>query len=219
MTKGSQQQTKGQRFEAMEKTLKQLQMSVQVNQMLLKQVGNTISPIQGDLGEFIGRQRELQYRVLAVQELSNLDVVTIDAKSRELQIKDFEESSAKEDEEKGYTVADVVAEDSVITLTSTTPDEEGPDKGILRSKMEYKDFMLPQFEALLGSKVGDSVDIDVNGVKHKIEIVKISTVPKVEEDVDPQTLMANSPEAERVPVASASTTGTANAEEVQQANG
>jgi len=51
MTKGSQQQTKGQRFEAMEKTLKQLQMSVQVNQMLLKQIGNTISPMQGDLGE------------------------------------------------------------------------------------------------------------------------------------------------------------------------
>jgi len=206
MTKGRQQLSKGQRFEAMEKTVKQLQMSVQINQMLLKQVGNTVSPMQDDLGEFISRQRELQYRVLAVQELSNLDIDIIDAKSRELQIKDFEETSDKEDVEKGYIAADVIAEDSIITLTSTTPEEDGDDRGILRSKMIYEDFQLPELkEALLGAKVGDLVDADVNGVKHKIEVLKIGTVPapvvELEENDSP------------LPV------GTSNAEEVQQENG
>ena len=209
MTKGRQQQTKGQRFEAMEKTIKNLQMSTQVNQMLLKQVGNTISPMQADLGEFISRQRELQYRVLAVQELANLDIDTIDAKSRELQIKDFEETSSKEDEDKGYTLADVVAEDSVVTLTSTTPDES-EDKGILRSKMEYSDFTLPELqEALLGAKVGDLIDVDVNGVKHKIEVLKIGTVPEpvAEPVAEPENDVTTLP------------VGTAIAEEAQQPNG
>jgi hypothetical protein len=205
MSKGRQQLTKGQRFEAMEKTLKQLQMSVQVNQMLMKQIGNTISPMQSDLQEFIGRQRELQYRVLAVQELADLDIETINAKSRELQIRDFEETSEKEDAEKGYTAADVVAEDSVITLTSTTPEEE-EDKGILRSKMEYSEFNLPELkEALLGAKVGDLVDADVNGVKHKIEVLKIGTVPPAPEE----------PAENVTPIP----TGTQDVKEAQQENG
>ena len=205
MAKGRQQQTKGQKFEAMEKTVKNLQMSVQINQMLLRKVGDTISPMQGDLGEFINRQRELQYRVLAVQALGNFSVEDIDAKSLELQIKDFEETSDKEDIEKGYLVADVVAEDSVITMTSTTPDLE-EDAGIFRSKMTYSEFQLPQFqEALLGTKVGDLVDVDVNGVKHKIEVLKISTVP-VLEDCDDTTLIPLSTE-------------NLDAEEVQQENG
>ena len=181
------QLSKGQRFELLEKKVQQLEMTTRVNQMMLQQVGNTMGPMQGDLSEFIGRQRELQYRVLAVQELANLETDAIEAKSLELQVRDFEETSAKEDEEKNYTPTDVVAEDTAIIVTTTTPDEE-QDRGILRSKLLYSDISLPELaESLLGSKVGDTVDADINGVKHKVEVLGIRKVPEPQPEEEAET--------------------------------
>lgn len=186
MSKGR-QLTKGQRFELLEKKVQQLEMTTRVSQMMLQQIGNTISPMQGDLGEFIARQRELQYRVLAVQELANLSLSDIEAKSLELQVRDFNEASDKEDTEKGYTETDVVAEDSAIIVTTTTPDEEA-DKGILRSKLLYSDISLPALaESLLGTKVGDVVDADINGVKHRVEVLGIRKVPEPQPEEGTET--------------------------------
>lgn len=177
---GKKQLTKGQRFELVEKKVGQLEMTSRVNQMMLQQIGNTITPMQGDLGEALGRQRELQYRTLAIQELLNLEVEAIEAKSLELQVKDFDETSDKEDTDKNYTDTDIVAEDSVVIVTTTTPDEEA-DKGILRSKLLFSDISLPPLaESLLGTKVGDIIDADINGVKHKVEVLGIRSIPEPE---------------------------------------
>ena len=177
MSKGKQQLSKGQRFELVEKKVKQLEMTTRVNQMLLQQIGNSVSPMQSDVTETIGRQRELQYRVLAVQELLNLKLEEIEAKSLELQVRDFDEASDKEDKEKQYEAAEVVGEDSAVIVTSKTP-EEDDDKGILRSKLLYSEISLPGLkEVLLGTKVGDIVEADVQGVKHKIEVLGIRKVP------------------------------------------
>lgn len=187
MSKGR-QLTKGQRFELVEKNVKQLQMTTKVNQMMLQQIGNSVSPMQNDLGELAARQRELQYRVLACQELLSLKLDDIEAKSLELQAKDFQESSDKEDADKSYTVADVVAENSAVIITSKTPEEE-EDKGIFRSKIVLSDIAIPELsESLLGKKVGDKVESDVNGVKHVIEVLGIRSVPEPEPEKEEATV-------------------------------
>ena len=187
MSKGR-QLTKGQRFELVEKNVKQLQMTTKVNQMMLQQIGNSVSPMQNDLGELAARQRELQYRVLACQELLSLKLDDIEAKSLELQAKDFQESSDKEDADKSYIVADVVAENSAVIITSKTPEEE-EDKGIFRSKIVLSDIAIPELsESLLGKKVGDKVESDVNGVKHVIEVLGIRSVPEPEPEKEEATV-------------------------------
>ena len=197
---GKRQLTKGQRFELLEKKVQQLEMTTRVNQMMLQQIGNTVSPMQNDLGEFISRQRELQYRALAIQELLNLKVEDIEAKSLELQVKDFQESSDKEDATNNYTPTDVVAEDSVVIVTTTTPDAE-KDQGILRSKLAMSDVNLPDLQAsLLGSKVGDAFETDINGVKHRVEVLGIRKVPAPEpeaEETEATMVTGESPSGEQ----------------------
>ena len=166
--------TKLQRHQELEKRVANLEMANRVSQMLLQQIGGSVSPMARDVGELAGRQRELQYRVLAVQELLALNADDIVKRSEALQVKDFEETSAKEDAEKGYTVADVVTEDSVVILTSKV-DGEG---GILRSKLVLKEIGFPQLRAdLTGKKVGDVVEADINGTKHQITVLGVRTVP------------------------------------------
>lgn len=169
--------SKGERFEALEKRVQNIEMASRVGQMLIQQIGNAVSPMARDVGELAGRQRELQYRLLAVQELLNLNIDQINTRSEELQVKDFEETSAKEDTEKGYDTVDTVTEDSVVIFTSKTP-EEAVDKGILRSKLLVKEIGFPSLrEDLIGKKVGDTLLTDVNGTKHSITILGVRYAP------------------------------------------
>lgn len=171
--------TKGERFEELEKRVANVEMAGRVTQMLLQQIGQSVSPMARDVGELAGRQREIQYRLLAIQELLSLNLDTINARSEELQAKDFEETSAKEDADKGYTVGDVITDESIVIFTSKTPDE-AEDKGILRSKLLVKDIGFPALrEDLIGKKVGDTIETDVNGVKHAITILGVRTTPVV----------------------------------------
>lgn len=172
--------SKGERFEALEKRVQNMEMAARVSQMLIQQIGNNFSPMARDVGELAGRQREMQYRLLAVQELLNLNLDAINTRSEQLQVKDFEETSEKEDKEKGYDTVDVVTEDAVVIFTSKTPDE-AVDKGILRSKLLVKEIGFPALrEDLVGKKVGDVIDTDVNGVKHSITILGVRKAPVTE---------------------------------------
>jgi hypothetical protein len=171
--------TKGERQAALEKRVSNLEMANRVAQMLLQQIGGSVSPMARDVGELSGRQREMQYRFLAIQELLSLNTDEIAKRSEALQIKDFEETSAKEDAEKGYTVGDVVTEESVVIVTSKV-DGEG---GILRSKLVVKEIGFPQLRAdLAGKKVGEVVEADINGTKHSITILGIRTVPATQQE-------------------------------------
>jgi hypothetical protein len=167
--------TKGERQAALEKRVSNLEMANRVAQMLLQQIGGSVSPMARDVGELATRQREMQYRFLAIQELLTLNTDEIAKRSEALQVKDFEETSAKEDAEKGYTVADVVGEDSVVILTTKV---EGGEGGILRSKLVVKEIGFPQLRAdLTGKKVGDVVEADINGTKHSITVLGVRSVP------------------------------------------
>lgn len=166
--------TKGQRFQDAEKEVQQLQMATRVSQMLIQQMGNSVQSLSKDFGEISGRQRDAQYRILAIQQLLGLDTNAINAKAEELQVKDFEEASAKEDETEGCTNADVVAEDSVVILTSKV----GENGGILRTRLKVAELGFPQLKQdLLGKKIGDTVDADISGTLHTITVLGIKTLP------------------------------------------
>lgn len=168
--------TKLQRQQELEKRVSNIEMASRVTQMLIQQIGGSVSPMARDVGELATRQRELQYRTLAVQELLGLKLEDIAKRAEELQIKDFEETSAKEDAEKGYTVADVVGDNSVVILTSKVDGKE--EGGILRSKLVVEEIGFPQLRAdLTGKKVGDIVEADINGTKHQITVLGVRTVP------------------------------------------
>lgn len=168
--------SKGERFELTEKKVQQLEMSQRVNQMLIQQIGNSVSPMAKDVGELAGRQRELQYQLLAVRELLNLKLEDVNARAEELQIKDFTEASDKEDLEKGYTVGDEITDESVIVLTSKVDPDKGG--GILRSKLVVKDIGFPELRKdLLGKKVNDQVVADINGTQHTITVLGVRNVP------------------------------------------
>lgn len=166
--------TAGQRQAAMEKQVEQLTMATRIFQQLMQQTGQNVSAMQKDVSELANRQRELQYRFLAYQELASVSAEDINKKAEELQIKDFEDFSAKDDEEKGLTVADEIVEDSIIIFTTEAED----NKGYLRSKQSLSDLAFPQMrEDLLGKKVGDSIEVDVNGVNHKLTVLGIRSKP------------------------------------------
>jgi len=169
--------SKGKIVQDLDKRVQSLEMSLQVSQMLVRQLMENMQPMKTDLNELALRQRDLQYRALAFQELTSLDSAKVQELSVNLQIKDFDETSDKEDAELKYTSVDVVSEDSAVIFTSTTPKEES-DKGILRSKMLLSDIQFPDLrDALLGAKPGEFIDHVINGVSHKIEIIGVRKAP------------------------------------------
>jgi hypothetical protein len=172
--------TKGQRALEAEKGVQQLQMATRMSQMLLQQMGNSVQTISKDVGELTGRQRDIQYRLLAIQELLGLNADDVVAKAEALQVKDFEETSAKEDVAEEAADADCVTEDSVIVLTSKV-DTGG---GILRTRLKVAELGFPQLKQdLLGKKVGDTVEADINGTKHSITLLGIKALPTKVVDV------------------------------------
>lgn len=169
---------KGKIIQEMDKRIQALEMGLRVSQMLVRQLMEGMQPMKTDLGEIAMRQRDLQYRVLAFQDLTSLDSEKVQELSVELQISDFTETSDKEDVELNYTVTDTVAEDSVVILTSNTP-SESKNLGILRSKLLMSEIQFPDLrESLLGKKVDDVFNHTINNVDHVITLVGIRTAPE-----------------------------------------
>ena len=179
---GSPRPTKGQRFEQVEQSVKRTEMQLQVFQMLSQQMGNTVVKVQETLDELVHKQRELQYRTLALQSLVpgvTLDV--IQEKATSLQVEDFEELNEKENTAKGYTAADLVADNSAIVLTTTTDGEN--DKGVLRSKLVWKEIGYPELkDGALGKKAGDKFDATIDNTLHHVVLLEVYTVPEVKAD-------------------------------------
>jgi hypothetical protein len=167
--------SKGERALETEQNMKQLQTATRVTQMLVQQIGNSVQTLSKDFGELTGRQRDAQYRVLAIQALLNLNVDEVNRKAEELQVRDFEEAATKEDLADGCTSTDLVEEDCVIVLTSKV----GETGGILRTRLRVAELGFPQLKQdLLGKKVGDTVGADINGTLHSITILDIKKMPE-----------------------------------------
>lgn len=167
------------RLRAMEAELKNIQMSQRISQMLLKQLMDNQQNMRQDLGHTLGLINELQYKLLAYQQVTGLDVAKLNEAANALRLKDFNEASDREDKEQGFTTADVVGEDSTIIITSTT---ENVDKGIFRSRIKLSECgVKDMIDGFMGRPVGAKIITQLNGDEHTIELLGIRNPPVVVE--------------------------------------
>lgn len=164
-----------QRIKDLEDIVKNTQMALQMSQMMVKHLTNQLSALQTDVSGLMGMSNDFQYRTLSMLELGNFDKEAINTKADEFKLADFTKASDKEDALKGYELDPngVVNEESIVIISSSTPDLED-DQGIFRSKFAMSECQTPDLrEKLLSSKVGDSFDIDIQGIKHVINVLDL----------------------------------------------
>jgi len=182
-TKQQKQPSTKERVKDIEVTLKNMQMALQMSQMMTKHLTEQFQTFHSDLGSTMGMLNDFQYRSLAMLELGNFNVDDVDAKAAEFKERDFTAASNKEDVDKGLINDDagVIEENSIVILSSNTPDLE-EDKGIFRSKFPMAECLTPELrEGLLGAKVGDVVEATIQETRHLITIIGLRKEPEVEE--------------------------------------
>ncbi len=171
------------RIRALEVNLKNSQQAVQISQMMIKQLMQQIDMLRQDSTNTLNRCNDLQYRTLAMINVGSIDTATLDAEADRLKLKDYNDASDKEDKEKGYTIGTEVKDESVVIVTSTT--DQDNDQGIFRSKIPVVQIPFEQMKKdIVGKKVGDKFDADIQGVMHNIEILGIRELPKKLEVVE-----------------------------------
>lgn len=170
---GFKQQPQGKakdKFRALETELKNSQMASRIQQMMVQQMIQNGQSMGQDISKLFQLFNELQYKFLALQEVTGADVSKLGEVAQRLRLKDFEEASAKEDAALGFTVGDVVTDDSTVLLTSTA----GQDEGIFRSRVKLADTGSPELiQGLMGKSVGAKVTVKLNDVQHEVELLGI----------------------------------------------
>ena len=169
--------SRGEKFAALEAKVKNLEASIRIMQMMQQQMGQSLMPMQQDVAGMATQLQTASYTNLALQELLGVDGVKLDEVYQRLRLADYNEVSEKEDEANGYTPLEEVASDqNIVILTSHTPDES-KDVGIFRTKMIVAELGPDLSELLIGKKVGDTFDHDLQGIKHVFELLAIKEVP------------------------------------------
>lgn len=165
------QASRKERLRGMDAEVKNTAMSVRINQMMTQQLMNNMKNMQEDLGRAFGIINELQYKILAVQKVSGFDLEQMNTIANEQRLKDFNETSDKEDAEQKFTVGTTVDENSVVILTSTTEDK---DRGLFRSKIRLSSCGVPDLiTAFMGREAGAKAIVKLNGVDHEVELLGI----------------------------------------------
>lgn len=169
------QPTNAQRIRELDVTLKNMQVSGRISQMMIQQTMQNFRDLSQDLGKAYNIINELQYRILAMQSLGNFDIDALSKKANELRLKDFNDASDAEDLKSNFTVGDVVEKDSTVIITSVSP---GVDAGIFRSRIKLADSGVPELiDGLMGKPVGTKVKCELNGVEHEVELLGIRNPP------------------------------------------
>lgn len=172
--KGFKQQAQGSRKERLRELdvrLKNLEMAGRISQMMTQQLMQNLKPMHEDLTRMTALIQELQYKVLAHQKVSGADVEQMNTVANEMRLSDFNEASDREDKDKGFTVGDIVNEQSVVVLTSTTNEK---DRGIFRSRLKLSECGVPDLiAAFMGRPVGAKALIQLNGLEHEVELLAV----------------------------------------------
>lgn len=196
---GRREPTKGEKFDLLKQQVKQLEMALRVNQMLLKQLGGALDKIVSEQKHVEGNVGDVQYRLVATQNILGVDKAALQAEADRLKLDDFQKASDKEDADKGLEALPVVeSQEDVVIITSKTPNEK-EDRGFLRSKIQIKAMNQPELQAgLLGKKPGEKVSVTLNGVQHDVELLGVRKVPATPESAPaPQDtkleIVANTP--------------------------
>ncbi len=163
----------------METELQNIQMASRISQMMIQQLMQNVKSMSEDLGSALNQLYELQYKYTALQKHLNLNVEDLNKIANEQRLKDFDEASVKADEKENLEVAETVEADSTITLTSVAKDEQGNDRGIFRSRIKLSESGVPDLiNGLTGKKVGDKVQVKLNGVDHEVELLSVRNPKK-----------------------------------------
>jgi hypothetical protein len=163
------------RLKTMETKLTNLEMASRISQMMTQQLMQSMKSMQEDLGRALGLLNEMQYKLLAIQELSGLDVVRLNELTNVRRLNDFNEASDKADVEGGFTVGTTVEANSTVVLTSTTKET---DRGIFRSRIELAKCGVPELiNAFMGKEVGTKVVVKLNELEHEVELLGIRVPP------------------------------------------
>ena len=166
---------KAEQIQTIAKELENSQMAVRVTQSLLGQLLQQVQNLGKDLGKAFGTINEMQYKVLAMQQVGNFDMAAMAKKADELRLNDFVEASDAEDVSGSFTQGDVVQEDSTVIITSTTA---GDNAGIFRSRIRLADCAVPALiKGLTGQSIGTKVSCVLNGKEHLVELIGIRNPP------------------------------------------
>jgi hypothetical protein len=173
------QESRKERLRSLEAELKNSQMALKISQMMTQQMMQNMKNLSQDVGKAFNLINEMQYKLIAVQKISGLDISALATVADELRLKDFQEASDKEDKEENYTAGTTVDENSLVILTSKTNPQEGQaDAGIFRSKIKLSTCGVPDLiTAFLGKEVGTKATVKLNEQEHEIELLAIRQPP------------------------------------------
>ena len=160
------------KLHVMAKELENLSMASRISQMMTQQIMQNSKAMHEDLSRAMNIISELQYKILAVQKVAGLDIEKMNEVANEQRLIDFNEASDKEDSERGFTNGDLVNEQSVVILTSTTT--EVKDQGIFRSRLKLAECGVPDLiSAFMGRGIGAKALVSLNGVEHEVELLAV----------------------------------------------
>ena len=155
---------------AMAKRLSMMEQAILMLQQIANQSVQTSQGLDNRTKFLQDLVESLQLKIEIIAQEAGLNLDTINQKVDLRKIAMFDENSARDDAEQGLIKGIEVKETSLVTITST---HEGK-VGFLRSKLDLKDIRLKFLkDALLGKKIGDKVETDINKEKHIVEILDI----------------------------------------------
>lgn len=170
-----QQKSKGDLIKEMSVMVENLQMALRMTQMMVQNQDRTIRAISSDLNQCMSMLNDIQYRTLSMLKAKSLDSNIIEPIAQQLKLEDYMSASDKDDQAKGLIISDVIDLQSTVIFTTTTPDLQ-EDAGIFRSKIMVRECPHQGLkDALIGKKVGDKFDVEIDKNRHIVEIVDIRT--------------------------------------------
>jgi hypothetical protein len=168
-----------------------VEMATRMSQMLVQQLVQNNRNMGDDLNRALNLINELQYKVLAMQSVANLDKEALNSAANDLRIKDFNEAAAKQDAEGNFETINVVEDNSTVLLTSVAKDADGNDRGIFRSRVAVQEIGVPELVAnLVGKEVGAKFTATLNGLTHEFEVLGARRPPKEEQKQAEETVGA-----------------------------
>lgn len=175
--------TSNEKIKELEVALSNTEMATRISQMMLKQMLEQFQNLRRDMDNTMGIINDIQYRTIAMLEVGNINKDELEAKAEELKLADYNRASDQEDAIKGYENDDngIIGEKSIVIITSTTNGDN--DKGIFRSKFNMEECRTESLrEKLIGAKVGDVIDTELNGDLHTITVLGLRKI-KVGENI------------------------------------
>lgn len=170
-----------QEVETFKKQIENLNMAMRINQAMLKQMMDNLMSVGGECKNLTGMLDDFQYRFLATQKTLSVDMDKVAEIADFLKLEDWNKASQKDDVDNCFNESDTVTDASnVVIITSKTPDEV-EDKGIFRSKILLSETGSKDLiDGLVGKKVGDIVEVQLNGVRHVITLLGVRVKPSKE---------------------------------------